>query len=162
MQAATDRDSRAILAVAVGNQGSDGGLAAPLEQQVARRTGRHPDEYLLDGGLAAREDITTLTQHGVTVYAPLEPPRTATSGRSATDPRPDDTAEVAQWRARMGTAEAKAIDQERGSTAEWTNAQWRERQGLRRFTVRGLDKVTCVVLLMAITHNLLRWWALQP
>jgi hypothetical protein len=162
VQVATDRDSRAIVGVRVTNRGSDGGLAAPLEQQVAERCGRHPGEYLLDGGLAARDDITALERHGVTVYAPPEEPRSATSGRAATDPRPDDSAEVAAWRARMGTPEAKAAYRERGSTAEWTNAQARARHNLRQFTVRGLEQVTAIVLLLAVTHNLLRWWALQP
>lgn len=162
VQLATDRDSRAIVGVQVTNRGADGGLAAPLEQQVAERTGQHPAEYLLDGGLATRDDITTLEQRGVTVYAPTEPPRAPTSGRAATDPRPDDTPQVAAWRQRMGTPEAKATYQERGSTAEWTNAQWRARHGLQRFTVRGLERVTSVVLLLAVTHNLPRWAALQP
>jgi transposase len=160
VQLATDRDGRAILAVQVGGQGSDGGLAAPLEQQVAERAGRHPASYLVDGGLATREDITTLERRQVTVYAPAEAPRSETSGRRATDPRPDDTAEVAAWRERMGTAEAKAIYKERSATAEWTNAQARVRHGLRQLTVRGTEQVTSVVLLLAVTHNLLRWLAL--
>jgi hypothetical protein len=157
VQLATDRDGRAIVGVAVSSHGTDGGLAAPLEAQVAARAGRHPGDYLIDGGLAARDDITALEAEGVTVYAPVEPPRTATSGRTAHDPRPDDTEAVAGWRQRMGTEEAKQIYKERGSTAEWTNAQWRTRHRLQQFTVRGLGKVTSVVLLLAVTHNLLRW-----
>jgi transposase len=160
VQLATDRDSRAIVAVAVSQQGADAGLAAPLEQQVVERTGQHPTDYWIDGGLAARADLSSLAEHGVTVYAPVEPPRTKTSGRAAYDPRPDDSAAVAAWRQRMGTAEAQGIYKERGSTAEWTNAQWRGRHGLEQFTVRGTAKVLSVVLLLAITHNLLRWWAL--
>ena len=42
----------------------------------------------------------------------------------------------------------------------WTNAQLRLRHGLQRFTVRGLGKVTSVMLLLAVTHNLLRCVAL--
>jgi hypothetical protein len=160
VQLATDRDSRAILAVQVSQQGSDGGLAAPLEQQLAERCGQHPTDYLLDGGLATRDDITTLSQRGLTVYAPVEPPRTQTSGRTAHDPRPDDTPAVAQWRARMATDEARAIYRERGSTAEWTNAQARLRYGLQQLPVRGLGKLTSAVLLLAISHNLLRTLAL--
>jgi transposase len=158
VQLATDRDRRAILAVAVSNRGSDGGLAAPLESQVARRTGQHPAEYLIDGGLATRDDIASLAERGVTVYAPPEQPRTTTSGRSATDPRPDDSPAVAEWRQRMGSEQAKQIYKERGSTAEWTNAQWRARHRLVQFSVRGLTRMTAVALLYAVTHNLLRWW----
>lgn len=161
VQVATDTDSRIIVGVQVTNHGSDGGLAAPLEQQVAERAGRHPDEYLIDGGLATRADITTLARRGVTVYAPVEQPRTQTSGRGPTDPRPDDSPEVAAWRARMGTTEAQVIYKERSSTAEWTNAQARTRHGLQQFSVRGVDKITSVMLLLAVSHNLLRWLALS-
>lgn len=160
VQVATDGDGRAILGVAVSQQGSDGGLAAPMEAQVVERTGQHPGAYLIDGGLATRDDITTLASHNVTVYAPVEPPRTETSGRTAYEPRPDDTPAVAEWRQRMGTPEGQAIYRQRSAIAEWTNAQLRVRHGLQRFTVRGIDRVTSVVLLLAVTHNLLRYLAL--
>ncbi len=161
VQLATTRDGLAITGVQVTNRGADGGLAAPVERQVAERAGQHPGDYLLDGGLATRDDITTLEQRGATVYAPVEPPRTTTSGRLAIDPRPDDSEAVTAWRQRMGTEAAQAIYQERGATAEWTNAQARIRYGLRQFTVRGLTKITGVVLLVAVTHNLLRYLALR-
>ena len=160
IQVATDGDSRAIVGIAVSQQGSDGGLAAPMEAQVVERTGRHPGEYLIDGGLATRDDITTLAANDVTVYAPVEPPRTETSGRTAYDPRPDDTPAVAAWRQRMGSPDGQAAYRQRSAIAEWTNAQLRVRHGLQRFTVRGVDRVTSVVLLLAVTHNLLRYLAL--
>jgi transposase len=160
IQLATDGAGRAILGVEVSQQGSDGGLVAPMEAQVVERTGQHPDEYLIDGGLATRDDITTLAAHAVTVYAPVEPPRTTTSGRTAYDPRPDDSPAVAAWRARMRTDDGKAVYRQRSGIAEWTNAQLRVRHGLQRLTVRGVDRVTSVVLLLAVTHNLLRYLAL--
>ena len=160
IQLASTGDGRAIVGVQVSQQGSDGGLAAPLEAQVAERTGQHPTEYLMDGGLATRDDITTLAAHDVTVYAPVEPPRTTTSGRTAYDPRPDDTPAVAAWRQRMGTEAGQATYRQRSGIAEWTNAQLRVRHGLQRLTVRGVDRVTSVVLLLAVTHNLLRYLAL--
>jgi hypothetical protein len=156
IQVATDGDSRAILGIEVSQQGSDGGLVAQMERQVVERTGQHPGVYLVDGGLATRDDITTLARHDVTVYAPVEPPRTTTSGRTAYEPRPDDTPAVAAWRQRMGTPAGQATYRQRSAIAEWTNAQLRTRHGLQRFTVRGLARVTSVVLLLAVTHNLLR------
>jgi len=65
---------------------------------------------------------------------------------------------VVRWRARMQTPAAQEIYRQRGALAEWTNAQLRQ-YGLTRFTVRGLAKVTAVVPLLAIAHNLLRWAA---
>ncbi len=74
-------------------------------------------------------------------------------------PRDGDSKEVARWRERMATEEAKKVYRQRGAAAEWANAQVRQ-QGVSQFTVRGLAKVTTVMLLVAVAHNLLRWAAL--
>ena len=86
IQVATDGDSRAILGVEVSQQGSDGGLVTPLEAQVVERAGQHPDEYLVDGGLATRDAITTRAAHDVTVSAPVEPPALRRVGAPPTTP----------------------------------------------------------------------------
>jgi len=155
-QVAADEDSQVIVAVAVDTTGSDLGLAPSGVDQVVRRTGSSPKAYLMDGSFARREDVTTLELCGVTVYAPTRSPRATTSGRTKADPRCDDTPEVARWRERMETEEAKEIYKGRAATAECVNAHAR-RYGLRQLLVRGADEVLSVLLLVAITHNLLRW-----
>jgi transposase len=160
VQLATDAGSQVIVGVAISTRGTDQGEALPMAEQVAERTGgQYPAEYLVDGGYVKRDDITALEQAGATVYAPLRPPRTTTSGRKAATPRSDDSAEVIAWRTRMETQEAKTIYKQRGATAECVNAHVR-RYGVLQFGVRGADKVLSVMLLVAITHNLLRWIAL--
>ena len=159
VQLATDVDSGVIVGASVINHGNDSGQGEIMEAQVARRSGIHPEAYLIDGGYAQRETITTLTTRQVEVYAPVRPPRTITSGRERHSPCSDDSAEVVAWRQRMETEEAKSIYKLRAATAEWANAQVRH-HGLARFTVRGLSKALSVVLLVAIAHNLLRWLAL--
>ncbi len=156
---ATDVDSGVIVGASVVNQGNDSGQGEIMETQVNERSGIHPEAYLVDGGFAQRDTITTLTKRQVTIYAPVRPPRTKTSGRESKTPRSDDTPEVVAWRQRMETEEAKGIYKLRAATAEWANAQARF-HGLTRFTVRGLTKALNVVLLVAIAHNLLRWQAL--
>ena len=158
-QLATDTQSQVIVGVRVSNRGTDQGEALPMETQVVERTGKHPAAYLMDGGFVKLDDITALERAGVTVYAPLRPPRTTTSEREATTPRADDSPEVIAWRERMGTEQAKEIYKDRAATAECVNAQCRLR-GVHQFRVRGLDKVLSVMLLVAVTHNLLRWIAL--
>jgi len=131
-----------------------------MVEQIKERTGQAPEAYLMDGGFATRKDITVLERQGIVVYAPTRSPRTETSGRSQAEPRPDDSAEVASWRIRMESTEAKEIYKERAATAECVNAHGR-RHGLQQLLVRGSEKVLSVLLLVAITHNLLRWIALS-
>lgn len=159
---ATDHASQVIVGVAVATGGADQGEALPVEEQVARRTGQHPKRYLMDGGFVDRDDITTLEEHGVQVYAPLPPARGSKSGRQPTDPHRGDSPEVVAWRERMATEEAHAIYKDRAATAECVNAHLRARYDLHQFRVRGAAKILTVLLLVAVTHNLFRWMALAP
>jgi ribosomal protein S8E len=159
LEVAADVDSQVIVEVGVVSKGSDGGQALPVAQQLQARVGASPQAYLMDGGFVDRADITALERQGITVYAPTRAPRTTTSGRSQGEARPDDTPEVAAWRARMQTEEAKQIYKGRAATSECVNAHLR-RFGLRQLLVRGTDKVLSVLLLATISHNLLRWIAL--
>ena len=157
VELATDGASGVILGVDVVNT-ADAGQASPMEAQVAKRTGRHPKAYLMDGAFASREEITTLEKRLVTVYAPVRLPRNKPE-EERYQPRDQDGPAVVRWRQRMSTQEAQAIYKQRGATAEWVNAQIRQ-HGVTQFTVRGLPKATAVILLAAVAHNLMRWIAL--
>ena len=54
----------------------------------------------------------------------------------------------------MGTDEAKATYRLRAATIECVNAQARARHGLTQLRVRGVGKVRCVALWVALAHNL--------
>lgn len=157
VQFAGDTGSQVVTGVDVSKVGSDKSLMEPMLEQHAERYGRRPNEVLVDGGFMKKEAIDAATEDGVTVYAPVQVPKKDT--RDPHEPRADDSAAVAEWRRRMGTAEAKAIYKERASTIECINAAARNR-GLQRFLVRGLHKVRCVALLFALVHNLMRAAAL--
>ena len=158
VELATDQAKGVIVGVTVIREGTDAGQALPMEEQVVKRTGQHPKAYLMDGGFATREDITALEERGLTVYSPVRLPRNKPE-EERYQPRYGDTPQVVQWRQRMATEEAKAVYRGRGSTAEWANAQVSQ-HGVTRFTVRGVGKLTSVMLLVAVAHNLLRWAAL--
>ena len=158
VELATDQAKGIIVGVTVIREGTDAGQALPMEEQVMKRTGQRPGAYLMDGGFATREDITALEERNVTVYAPVRLPRNKREEERC-QPRYGDRPQVVRWRQRMATKEAKAVYRQRGSTAEWANAQVSQ-HGVSRFTVRGVVKLTSVMLLVAVGHNLLRWAAL--
>lgn len=158
VELATDAAQGIIVGVAVTAEGTDAGQSLPMEEQVERRTGQHPQAYLMDGGFATREAVTGLEERGVTAYAPVRLPRNRPEEERYA-PRYEDGPPVVRWRQRMATEEAKAVYKQRGSTAEWVNAQVGQ-HGVSQFTVRGLAKVFTVMLLVAVVHNILRWAAL--
>ena len=159
VQFATDGAQSVVVGVAVTNAGTDAGQTGPMVEQIARRTGGRPRDYLVDGGYATRDDITGLEQRGITAYAPVRAPRNKPD-EERYQSRWGDSPEVTRWRARMASDTAKTVYRQRGAIAEWTNAEAR-RHGLGQFNVRGLVNATSVALLIAIVHNGLRWMALR-
>lgn len=157
VQLATDTESRAIVGVGVTNAGNDMGQMDPMLEEVERRTGKKPEEHLVDGGFAKLESIEKASAQGVTVYAPVPKPRV--EGMDPHRPKEGDSAAIAAWRGRMGTEEAKQIYKLRAATAERTNADLRTWRGLDRLGVRGRGKVLCVALWAAIAYNVMLWTA---
>jgi transposase len=157
VQLASDPVSRAVVGVAVSNEGSDTGQAEPMRRQVQGRTGHTVEEHLLDGGYLALEQIDRAAEAGVTLYVPPKPPRNTEKRGSEYDPRPTDTEAQKAWRARMNTEPAKAVYKQRASTSETVNADLKTHRGLDRLTVRGLPKVRCVALWSALAYNVMHF-----
>ena len=161
VQFATTTEGGIIVGVDVTNAATDHGQMGGMMEQVEKRTGVRPKEILVDNGYAVREEITELEQKGIRVYAPVKDEEKAKAvGRDPYATRRGDTPDVAAWRKRMGTEEAKAIYRLRGQTAEWANAQSRNR-GLQQFRLRGLTKVTREATWYALSHNIARLLASQ-
>lgn len=154
VQLAVDTQSRAIVGVEVSDQGTDYQQSEPMRKQVEQRAGQKVQEHLYDGGFVTTEMIERATEQGVTVYAPVKPPRNR--DKQPGDqyvPRPNDSAAIADWRVRMGGESGRTIYRQRASTVETINAQMR-RSGLSQLTVRGLLKARSVALWAALAWNL--------
>jgi transposase len=166
VQFATTCEEQVIVGMDVVNIGSDMAQLAPMVEQVEQRLGRSPDEWLVDGGFPAHEQIDAVADK-TELYAPVPEPRAKKDEpgneveQDKRQPKPNDTEAVAQWRARMASDEAKEIYKQRASTAECVNAQARNR-GLLQMPVRGLSKVRSVVGLFVLAHNLMRMVKLAP
>jgi len=183
VQFATDCEGQVIVGMDVVTAGSDMAQLEPMVAQVEQRLGHTPEQWLVDGGFPAHEQIDAVA--GKTeLYAPVpksKPPKSKDEPKDAAkgdanpagetdpapqppsefEPKPGDSEAVAQWRQRMHSDAAREIYKERAATAECVNAQARNR-GLQRMPVRGLAKVKCVVRLFVLAHNLLRMAALAP
>ena len=157
----TDGDTRMIVSVDVTNNGSDGGQMAPMHNTICKTYDKVPKNYVVDGGFATIEDITKVEQAGSQVFAPMNHGERITErGGDPHARRPNDTDEMAKFRERMKTDEAKAVFKRRPSIAEFPNAEFRNR-GLQQFRVRGTEKVRAVSLWHAITYNFMRMMSLK-
>lgn len=155
VQLASDTKTRFIVGVDVTSAGSDRAQLVPMLDDVQRRTGKLPQEHLVDGGYTKKENVEHAARRGVTLYAPLL--KTKHKDIDPFQPKRGDSPDVAAWRARMGTAEGREVYKQRAATAETVNADLRCYRGLPSFNVRTLPKVRCVVLWAALTYNLMHW-----
>lgn len=191
VQYASDCTSQMVVGVDVVTSGSDMAQLAPMVEQVQRRVGRTPEQWLVDGGYPAHDQIEAVAEK-TGLYAPVPQPRKPKNedakNEDANDrhdddqggaqdqgpskdeaqpldkrfePRAGDTAAVAQWRVRMGTPQAQEIYKDRAATAECVNAQMRN-HGLQRMPMRGCIKARATALMHALAHNLRRVMALIP
>ena len=141
---------RTVVGVQVSNVGSDMGSLTPMTEQVKRRAGEIPKVVLADGGHAKREDIIAMKAKGVDVLVPpADNARTIDELR-----RQGEAPEVIAWRERMETPEAKELYRARAGLCELANAHQKSHHNIKQFLVKGIEKVTCVVLLSAIASNL--------
>jgi transposase len=156
VQFATDGATRMIVSVDVTNNSSDGAQMDPVHQDLCEQYQTVPKNYVVDGGFATIEGITAVQNRGSIIAAPMNhEERIRKRGGDPHARRSHDTQEMADFRERMKTDEAKAILRQRPSIAEFPNAECRNR-GLHQFRVRGLAKVNVAALWYAITFNLMR------
>lgn len=141
---------RTIVGVRVTNVGSDMGAIPPMLDDIKHRTGELPRTLLADANHTAHDAIRDATARGVTVIAAVP----ATSVDPGPQAAQDDA--IKAWRERMETDDAKRLYRSRASLCELSNAHTRCLRGVDRFLVRGLGKVTSVVLLSALATNLLQ------
>ena len=181
VQFVSDCETQVIVGVAVVTAGSDMAQLTPMVEQVKKRLGQTPKQWLVDGGFPAHAQLDAVADK-TAVYAPVpeSPAKPAKDGKdgkkddagSSAEPvrvvavdkfaaKPGDSPAVVAWRARMNSEQAQALYKDRAATAECVNAQARNR-GLRQMPVRGLGRVKCVTLLFVLAHNLMRMWALAP
>ena len=161
VQLATDADSGIILNMDVVNEGSDAGQMKPMMDEIKASVGEAPKILLTDGGFSTIADIEATTQGGTTVYTPVkEQAKLKEAGKNPFAPKPKDSPTIADWRQRMGTAEAKELYKLRAPTAELPNARLRN-QGVYQIRVRGLAKVKAALWWHVLALNLMRAVALR-
>jgi hypothetical protein len=158
VQLATDTESRAVLGVEISYEGSDSaGLSEPMRQQVEERTGKEVKQHLVDGGYMRVEDIENAHQQGVELFVPPKPARNPKNSGHELEPKRGDSEAVRDWKQRMSSPGGKEIYKERAATSETVNADLRCYRGLTQLTVRGANKIKCVVLWSVLAYNIMHF-----
>lgn len=142
---------RTIVGVRVTHLGSDTGSLVPMVAQVEQRVGVLPGAVLADSNHLRHEDLVALLACGV---MPIVPPQKVRKG--ATGAQVDRSAPIEAWRELMESPESKELARQRGGLSEFANARQKSQQGVTQVLVRGALKVLNVMVLGAISTNLLQ------
>lgn len=155
--ASTGGKAQIIVGVGLAAKGSDAGEMRPMVEKIEADHDVIPERYLADGGFLKREDIEWMAERGAKVYCP------PVKSKHRTDPfaiRDSDGPGVAQWRRRMKSSHGKHVYKRRAA-GECLNARFRQ-WDLYQVTVRGVQKIKAVLLMFALTNNILRTAKLLP
>jgi transposase len=157
IQLAVTPDTGIIVAAKTTDRRNDMGLAVPVVEQIKDRLKILPQRLLADTHYATKDDIVDLAAQGVTVYMPVpadKPDAKPESQRKRAQQRSREPEPIKAWRERMDQDESKAIYRRRGRI-ETVNGILKGR-GFGIMRVRSIAKVTAVVLMQALAHNLWR------
>ena len=145
--------ARTIIGVRVTNVGSDLSSVSPMLDDIERRTGRLPAVLLADANHGDHDSIRDAEARGVTALIAVPQSRGGATWRASV--RKTTHRLPHGERACRPTKPSKNVPCESEVFCELPNAHFKSRLGLGHLLVRGLNKVTCVVLLTALASNLL-------
>ncbi len=157
VQFATTVKGQAIVAVSVINKGSDYNQLVSMFKKVVEKYKIIPKSWLADNGYNNHSEIEHLENEGCETYIPVKQSKT---DKDPFVPKKGESKILGNRRKRMGTEEGKKKYKLRPQTAEFPNAEARNR-GMQRFLVRGAEKALNVSMIFALTHNLLRMFCLN-
>jgi len=153
VQAAVDGQAQIIVACGVTQAAADAEQFVPMVEQVAAHTGQLPAAVLADTGYFSESNLTAPGLNGIELYVP--PDRQTHGGTPTASGRPrSPTAE--QMRAKLRSAAGHAVYALRKAIVEPVFGQIKEVRGFRRFSFRGVPKVSGEWVLICLTHNLLK------
>jgi len=155
-QLAVDGDHQVIVAIGVSNQPPDVEHLEPMLERIASNAGALPDVMTLDAGYWSEGNANLCADQGIDAYIatgrlPHGQPPPPKRG-----PMPKDADAKTRMARKLRSKKGSAIYAQRKAIVEPVNGQIKEARGLRRFLLRGLEKVNSEWHLIAATHNLLK------
>ncbi len=157
-QAVVDGDHQVIVAMGVSNQSPDPEHLVPMLERTIANTGQIPKTLLGDTGYWSEDNAAACEKRGVDPYIatgrlPHGQPPPPIFG-----PIPKDLDAKGRMARKLRKKEGREIYAKRKTIVEPVFGQTKEGRGLRRFLLRGLEKVDGEWLLWGTTHNLNKLW----
>ena len=150
-QMAVDDEHQLIVATQVDAVASDQGRMLPLLDMVERRHGKRAETVLADTGFCNEKDLGALEAGGIDGYVSL-----GREDKQDVDIDQDKYPAKARMQAKLATAEGRKQYAQRKWLSEAPNGWIKEALGFRRFSFRGLEKVSAEWDLVCLALNIKR------
>ena len=173
-QAAVDEQAQIIVAAEVTQESNDKRQVAPMvtaiEQTMREVNGpapavgadaprRLPEVLSADNGYFSEENIRVLETEKIDAYVATGRLKHGESPPAVAAGEPEEGASVKEKMAlKLRTVKGRATYSKRKQIVEPVFGQIKEARGIRRFLLRGLEKVQAEWKLICATHNLLKLW----
>lgn len=161
-QAAVDGARQIIVAWDVTQAAADVEQFLPMLERVQANVGQMPAAVTADAGYFSEANLTAPAVAVVDLYVPPDRHKHGPPGPGDAPLRPLRSAVSEQMRAKLRTPEGRAVYACRKVIVEPVFGQIKEAQRFRRFSFRGLTKVTAEWGLVCVTHNLLKLFRARP
>ena len=157
-QAVVDGDHQVIVAMGVSNQPPDVEHLVPMLERTIANTSQVPETFIADAGYWSEDNAKACEERGVdphiaTGRLPHGKPPPPIYG-----PIPKDLDAKGRMARKLRKKKGKEIYARRKTIVEPVFGQAKEGRGLRRFLLRGLEKVNGEWQLWGATHNLNKLW----
>lgn len=157
-------DDHLIVAQQISRERNDNGLLVPMVERVQHECGEQPRQASADSGFFSLQNIQVMEERGIDAYVPDSNMACALHrGRELQQ-------SVYHWyqpahrrlRKKLDSPAGRALYGRRKALVEPVFGILKEQRGMRRFRMRGLNKVAAEFALATIAFNLARMWQLTP
>ena len=157
-QAVVDGDHQIIVAVGVSNQPPDVEHLVPMLERTIANTSQVPETFIADAGYWSEDNAKACEERGVDPHIATGRLPHGKPPPPITGPIPKDLDAKGRMARMLRKKKGKEIYARRKTIVEPVFGQAKEGRGLRRFLLRGLEKVNGEWLLWGETHNLNKLW----
>ena len=157
-QAAVDSAAQIIVAAEITQQANDKKQLVPMMQAVEKNLGQKPEHVTADAGYFSEQAVTDPAVNGVDLLVAVSREKHGKGEQTEMAKRgePQEPRAAETMREKLSGAAGKAIYKMRKAVVEPVFGQIKERRGLRRFLLRGLEKVSAEWKIICLTHNLVK------
>jgi transposase len=157
-QAVVDGDHQVIVAMGVSNQPPDVEHLVPMLERTITNTSQVPKTLIADAGYWSEDNAKACEQRGVDPHIATGRLPHGQPPQPIYGPIPKDLDSKGRMARKLRKKKGQKIYARRKTIVEPVFGQTKEGRGLRRFLLRGLEKVNGEWLFWGTTHNLNKLW----